>query len=143
MTDAKILQMPSRASKKDNPYMAPVPAAAKETEAYPLINLNYTQAALKTVPDLSTGGQRNKRWGAVLSIGVLPGLDETKPGPALIPNMPIHLIDSDSLDALRERIVHEIDKSIALAKLQAEDPVEFQRCQEEFLAHLQKNEMGV
>lgn len=147
MTDAKILQMPNKVSKKTNPYLSPVPEGAKETDAYPMTNLNYTHSALRTVPDLATGGNRNKKWGAVFTIGILPGLGETRPGPALVPNMPAHLIDSESLEGLRERIVHELDKAIALAKLQVEDPVEFQRCETEFLAHLEKmdkdHQMGI
>lgn len=136
MTDGKILQLPK---KTKNPYLADTPKEAQGTDAYPMVMLNYTQAPLTTVPDIANGSERNKKWGAVFSIGILPGLDGTKPGPALIPVMPAHLIDSESLDALRARIIYEIDKAIELARLQMEDPLEYQKCESEFLAHLEKS----
>lgn len=145
MTDAKILQMPTKASQKNNPFFSAIPPEAQNTDAYPMTNVTYTHRALSTAPDLETGGERNRHWGAVLSIGILPGLSEIKPGPAMLPVMPSILIDSDSLEALRERIIFEIDRSITIAKLQSEDPVEYQRCEQEYLAHLEgnKSKMGV
>lgn len=111
----------------------------ENAETYYVTNVLYTHNPLKTVPDLETGGERNRRWGAIASFGILPGLDESPLGPAVLPIPPTQFFTADDLDALRDKVVSELDRAIGLAKLAKENPEEFQRRQMELSKSLAKS----
>lgn len=126
----------------DNPFLKDVPEEASGTNQYVMTTVNYIHTPLKTTLDLQHGGSRNKRWGAVISLGIIPGLDEMPTGPAILPQMPAQFFDGDDLDALRARLIHELDKAIELAKIQKSDPDRFNTICEEFYSSLQGVEEG-
>lgn len=126
----------------ENPFLKDIPQEAEGTNQYVMTAVNYIHTPLKTTLDIMKGGSRNKRWGAVISLGIIPGLDEMPPGPAILPQMPAQFFDGDDLDALRARLVYEIDKAIELAKIQKADPDKFNSMCEEFYSSLQTVEDG-
>lgn len=134
MTADNILQFKPKteAVVDTNPFLAKPPQEAAGTDGYVMSLVNYSHVPLKTVPDIANASIRNKKWGAVFSIGILSELDKQPKGPAAVPQMPSQFFDGDSLDALRSRLIHEIDKAIALAKIQSEDPAKYAAYEEEY-----------
>ncbi len=104
-----------------------LPTQCKGTGDYPLISTLYSPEALETVPDIENATTRNKKWGAIFSIGVIPGLQELPEGPIILPTPPHKFFDADDLDALRARLIYEIDTSIAMVKMAADNPEEFMK----------------
>lgn len=135
-TTSNIIQMKPKQT-AENPFMTPLPAELAGTSDYVLAPVNYSHRPLKTVPDIANATTRNKKWGAVFCVGILPGLDKQPSGPAVIPFMPSQFFDSDDLAALRARLIHELDKALAMAKLQAEDPALFEKYETEFYEAMQ------
>ncbi|RMG36428.1 MAG: hypothetical protein D6732_08240 [Methanobacteriota archaeon] len=75
---------------------------------------------LTKVPDLMTGGDRARRFGACMGINIIPELDKNMAdGPVLVSSPPLAFFDADSLEELRDRLVYEIDNLIELAKKHA------------------------
>lgn len=109
------------------------------TTGYPMLTVLTTQESLETVPDIMSGRKRNKRWGAVFSLAVIPGLEENNPGPVSLPLTPTHFFDSDNIDDLKARLLHEVDKAVAIARLSKEDPDAFMHLQVEFGKRLQQD----
>jgi len=137
MTTDNILQFkPKEATKSTttsgNPFLSKPPAEAEGTDGYMMSTINYSHVPLKTVPDIASATVRNKRFGAMFNIGVLTELDKQPSGPAALPVVPSQFFDADSLPALRARLIHEIDKAIELAKIQMEDPEQYEKYEEEF-----------
>lgn len=108
-----------------------------DTGGYPMVTVLTTQEALETVPDILSARKRNRRWGAVFSLAVIPGLDENTPGPVSLPLTPTHFFDSDSLESLKTRLLHELDKAIEIARMSKEDPEAFMHLQVEFMQKMQ------
>lgn len=106
-----------------------MPEGLKETEAYAMTEVEYSITPLKPTPDLMKGAQRNRRWAAIVSLGVIPGFEETPVGPVLLPKAPTQLFTADSLDLLKQRLFYEIEQSVALAKIALESPEEYSRHQ--------------
>lgn len=133
-SDSKVLKFPTKetTATTDNPFMSKPPADAAGTDAYMMTTVNYSHTPLKTVPDIKNASTRNKKWGAVFSVGILSELDKHPTGPAAVPNMPSQFFDADDLRALRARLVFEIDKAIQLTELQMNDPAKFEQYEEEF-----------
>lgn len=120
----------------NNPYFSVPPSEADGTDAYTMTQVQHTHVAIKSVPNIATGGRRNKKWGAVVSIGIVPDLDKTDTGPVILPTMPSQFFDAESVEALKARIVWELEKAIDLAVLQVKDPAAFKKCQEDFVSSL-------
>lgn len=110
------------------------------TDRYVVSQVLYTHTPLKTTPDIMNGGQRNKRWGAIAAFGVIPGLDNSPEGPAVLPIPPTQFFASDDLEDLRTQVVAELDKAISLAKLAVEDPAEFERQQRELSMQVRREQ---
>ena len=110
-----------------------LPENCQNTEAYIMQEVLYSDAKTKTVTDFVTGEDRNRRWGMVVSLAVIPQFDQVAPnqGPVLLPRTPSRFFTADNLEDLKARIVYEIDKAISMAKLAVENPEEFIRKQTE------------
>lgn len=121
----KLHEFPGRRAKTAHPE------CVKNTEAYVLQEVLYSHVPLKPTPDIASGGNRNRRWGATFSLSIVPSLDETPLGPVMLPGVPVQFFAGDSLEELRDRIVYELDKAIELGRLAKEDPEEFDRVQRE------------
>ena len=92
------------------------PDSCKDTDGYLLDYVLLTPMELRQVTNLATGGMRNRRWGMMLGVNVVPELDTSPAGPVLLPLTPMQFIDADSLDELSERAKFEIDVAIGIAK---------------------------
>ena len=112
-----ILNFPKKGNK--------IPAEAAGTENYPLMATLYSPKPLETVTDIMSAGLRNKRWGAVFSIAIIPDLMDLPGGPIVVPTPPHQFFDGDDLDALKARLVFELDNAIEMAKLLRENPEKF------------------
>lgn len=111
---------------------------SEATTGYSMMQVLTTGGQLDTVPDILSGGRpRNRRWGVMFTIAVIPGLDKVPEGPVTMPTSPITFFDADSLDDLRERLVHEVDKAIGASKLAMDNPEAFSYVQQEFTRRLQ------
>lgn len=136
MTTDNILQFKPKESPKEtvtnNPFLSKPPKEAEGTDGYVMSVINYSHMPLKTVPDIENATVRNKRWGAVFTVGVLGELDKQPTGPAALPVMPSQFFDADSLPALRSRLIFELDKALELAKMQIENPEQYEKCEEEY-----------
>jgi hypothetical protein len=110
-----------------------LPENCKNTESYVMQEILYSDSKTKTITDFTTGEQRNRRWGMVVSLAVIPEFDRVAPnqGPVLLPRTPSRFFTADNLEELKARIVHELDKAIAMAKLAVENPEEFIKKQTE------------
>lgn len=110
-----------------------LPENCQNTEAYIMQEVLYSDAKTKTVTDFVSGEDRNRRWGMVVSLAVIPQFDQVAPnqGPVLLPRTPSRFFTADNLEDLKARIVYEIDKAISMAKLAVENPEEFVRKQTE------------
>jgi hypothetical protein len=110
-----------------------LPENCQNTEAYIMQEVLYSDAKTKTVTDFVSGEDRNRRWGMVVSLAVIPQFDQVAPnqGPVLLPRTPSRFFTADNLEDLKARIVYEIDKAISMAKLAVENPEEFIRKQTE------------
>ena len=67
---------------------------------------------MKRVPDMSTGGERRRRYAIVLSFGGIPNFQEIQEPITINADMPKKLIDGDSIEDLRRRAHAELDASI-------------------------------
>jgi hypothetical protein len=112
-----------------------LPEGCQDTEAYMMQEILYCDSKTKTITDFTTGEQRNRRWGMVVSLAVIPQFDQIAPnqGPVLLPRTPSRFFTADNLEELKSRIVHEIDKAIGMAKMAVENPEEFMKQQTAFL----------
>lgn len=113
-------------------YSTEPDGSAKNVNVSDTIHVTTTLEGIKTVPDIATGGNRNPRWGISFSVAVTPHLDKAQIGPLMLPTMDSKYYTSDDLAAIRDRIVFELDKTIALAKLAVDNPEaykEFERAQ--------------
>lgn len=112
-----------------------LPEGCQNTESYMMQEILYCDSKTKTITDFVTGDQRNRRWGMVVSLAVIPQFDQIAPnqGPVLLPRTPSRFFTADSLEELKSRIVHEIDKAISMAKMAVENPEEFIKQQTEAL----------
>lgn len=141
MTDKdNVLKFPTKGTAANNSKISDImsrknmPAKLADTDTYAMMEVEYSAKSLKSYPDLETGGQRNRRWAAIVSLGIIPGFEETPVGPVLLPKAPSQLFTADDLDLLKERLFYEIEQSITLAKLAMEDPKGYSRAQMENMA---------
>jgi hypothetical protein len=81
----------------------------ENTDKYPLIRVSICPNTLSKVPDLGTGGDRTRRFGCTLSLGILPMLDEIDEPVMVNADMPTMLVDGDTLEQVKARVKAEID----------------------------------
>lgn len=96
-----------------------MPESADGSNIYPLqTEIGIIPVTMDQLDDLATGGKRHKKFGAYFSAHIVPNLSTAAiPGqPVLVPKAPSAFIDADSLEALRERIMYEVDLMIDSAK---------------------------
>jgi len=112
-----------------------LPENCQHTESYMMQEILYCDSKTKTITDFVTGEQRNRKWGMVVSLAVIPQFDHIAPnqGPVLLPRTPIRFFTADNLEELKSRIVHELDKAISMARMAVENPEEFIKQQTEAL----------
>lgn len=112
-----------------------LPEEATNTEAYLLNEVLYCVTPTKTVPDLETGNQRNRRWGASVALAVIPEFSQVPPNeaPTLLPKSPSRFFAADSLEELKARIIYELEKAIEMARMSVEEPEEFMKLQQELI----------
>lgn len=112
-----------------------LPDNCQHTESYMMQEILYCDSKTKTITDFVSGEQRNRRWGMVVSLAVIPQFDQIAPnqGPVLLPRTPSRFFTADTLEELKSRIVHELDKAISMAKMAVENPEEFIKQQTEAL----------
>jgi hypothetical protein len=97
-----------------------LPNELENTEAHMIIsNMGLVATQLKQVPDIESGGQRVRRFGAWLGVNIVPSLDKqaAAPGtPIMLPEPPSVLIAADTLKELGERLKFEIDVMVETAQ---------------------------
>jgi len=102
------------------PERPELPENLEDTEAHVIMpNMGLIPSQLDRVPDLSSGAQRTRRFGAWLGLNVLPHIHEqmrSPDAPLLLPEPPPVLLVADDLDTLRERIMFEVDIMINTTK---------------------------
>jgi hypothetical protein len=81
----------------------------KYTDAYPLIDASVVPVKTKTVHDFKTGGERKRRYGIVLSLGGIPNFSEMSDPVVIHQTMPRTVIDGDTIEVLRQRVLAEVD----------------------------------
>jgi hypothetical protein len=82
---------------------------AKISNSYMMVDTKFVPTNLTKVADIATGGQRNRRYGLVLSIAVVPELDKQEDPIMVSQQMPCIFVDADSLEDLGVRAKEEID----------------------------------
>ena len=88
----------------------------EKSGVYPFVDVLVCPVKLDKVPDIASGGQRNRRHGIILSLSAIPNLHE-QPEPIMVNgNMQTILVDSDSYEDLRTRCIEEIDGIIEQMK---------------------------
>lgn len=130
-----IKQFPKKDAKKE------LPDNCKETEVIHLQEVLFSDEKTKTVTDFTTGEQRNRRWGVVLSFSIFPKFDEMPPNqaPMLLPKSPTRFIAGDTIDDIRARVLFELDRALSMAKLSVEDPAAFQKAAMEHISKAGQN----
>lgn len=92
---------------------------------YPAILMYNVPMNIKSVPDLETGGNRNPRWGMMVSFSIVPELHKQPMGPVVLHVTPTQFLASDTLEDLRDRVMFELDKAIELARIAEKHPDEY------------------
>jgi len=91
-------------------YMVTDRELTEKSKSYPMMDATVCGTVTKSVPDLLTGGERKRKFAAVLSLAGLPGFDKMQDPVVIQSNLPKVLIDADSLETLRERCMAELEK---------------------------------
>ena len=81
----------------------------KTTSKYPLVKVAICPQTLDKVPDIATGGNRSRRYGCTLSLGILPFLEEIEEPVMVNSDMPTMMVDGDTLDQVKDRVMAEIE----------------------------------
>ena len=97
------------------------PEIKKKTGAYPIIDVKMVPVNLHTTTDILKGGQRKRKFGMVMSIAIVPGLDQEQDPLLLAPEMPTMFFDADSIEDLQERAEAELKGMIEATKDQLKD----------------------
>lgn len=94
-----------------------LPESLKETDSYHT-DVAFVSAVPPTqIEDkITKDGVRNRRWGFLLCAQIIPNLDKVAYGPLVFPPPRLQFIDAEDLELLRERVIHEIDVAIEVAK---------------------------
>jgi len=96
---------------------APSEDLLQKTKAYAMIPLKVCATdSYEKVPDLLKGGQRKRKYGAVISMAVIPDLAHQQEPVMLAQDIPMLMIDSDTMEDLEERLLVEVKNMIQLAQ---------------------------
>tara|TARA_Y100000310_G_C20248089_1_gene607785 strand:- start:10 stop:420 length:411 start_codon:yes stop_codon:yes gene_type:complete len=96
---------------------APPEELLQKTKAYAMIPLKVCATDnYEKVPDLLTGGQRKRKYGAVISMAVIPDLAKQQEPVMLSQEVPMLMIDSDTMEDLEARLLSEVTNMIRLAQ---------------------------
>jgi hypothetical protein len=89
----------------------------EKTKAYPVIPVRVCATdQYERVPDLLTGGDRKRKFGAVLAMAVIPDLATQQEPVMVAQDIPMLLIDGDTLEVLEERFIEEVRGMFRLTK---------------------------
>lgn len=101
----------------------------KEVDEYRTLLVNYCPTELKPTTNFETGEQRNKRWGLLVNLNIVPQLDKfpVGQGPLVLENLPSEFFAADTLEALRTRVIEKLDEALAMAKMSVEQPEELEK----------------
>jgi hypothetical protein len=135
MTENNIKEFP----KKLKTQAEVLPENLRNTESYLLNEVLYTPQKMKSATDFTTGNQRNRRWGIVVSFATVPGLDQIplNSGPTLLPKSPTRFFTADSLGELKARVVHELENVLEMARLAVEEPEKFEQITRDLLGQIE------
>ena len=96
---------------------APSEDLLQKTKAYAMIPLKVCATdSYEKVPDILKGGQRKRKYGAVISMAVIPDLAQQQEPVMLAQDIPMLMIDSDTMEDLEERLLVEVKNMIQLAQ---------------------------
>ena len=88
------------------------PKDVENTNAYTMAEVLFCPTEVQTVPDIATGGQRNHRYAMSMQIAIIPGFEQTPVNqPVILPKSPSKFFTADTLEDLRARVVHELDRA--------------------------------
>jgi hypothetical protein len=79
------------------------------TSVYIMQQADVCPMETKKVPDLETGGTRNRKHAVYCSIGIIPELVGHRDPIILQGEMPKLLVDGDTLAEIKERLYSELD----------------------------------
>lgn len=115
---------------------ASLPKEIENTEAYTMNEILYCDSLTKTVTNFETGDQRNRRWAMTMGLAIIPQFDLQPPNqaPTLLPKSPTRFFTADTLEELKARVVHEIDRAMEMADMSVNNPEKFME--------FQKSQMG-
>lgn len=104
---------------------------SKNSNIYPIMDVQCCPMDREQVPDIASAGYRNKRYGAVISISCVPNYDK-QPNPLIIQaGAPAMLVDADTIEELEKRINAEIKGTLKLYQDVQEGNVTFGNEQEQ------------
>lgn len=79
------------------------------TGVYPVMSASVLPVMIKKVPDIATGGTRNRRFAAYISAAIIRDLTEHQDPIILQGDLPQLLVDGDSLQDVKERVFEELE----------------------------------
>ena len=89
----------------------------EKTKAYPMVNVRVCATKeFETVPDILTGGKRKRKYGAVISMAAIPDFEKQQEPVMVMQDIPMLLIDGDTIDELEERVVAEVRSMMKITK---------------------------
>lgn len=92
-------------------------------DRYRMVQVLYCPTDLKTTTDFATATQRNKKWGIIVNLNIVPKLDQYPVNsPVIFEDMPSEFFTGDSLEDLRQQLVDRIDEAIKYAKMAVDEP---------------------
>ena len=96
---------------------APSDELLKKTKAYAMIPLRVCATdSYEKVPDIITGGERKRKYGAVICMAVIPDLSKQQEPVMLAQDIPMLMVDSDTMEDLERRLLAEVKNMIQLAQ---------------------------
>ncbi len=114
---------------KQFPKKENLPDNCKNTEIYYMQEILYSEDQTKGVVDFTTGDERNRRWGVVISFSIFPKFEQVpvNGAPLLLPKTPARFVAADTIEEAKARINHELDKAFEMADLSVRDPEAFKK----------------
>jgi|JI102314A2RNA_FD_contig_21_14839199_length_744_multi_13_in_0_out_0_1 hypothetical protein len=109
----------------------------QSVDRYRMVNVLYCPTDLKTTTDFTTATQRNKKWGIIVNLNIVPSLDKYPiNSPVIFENMPSEFFTGDSLEELRQQLVDKIDEAMKYAKMSVEEPEKFEALMKERISNM-------
>ena len=111
-------------------------ASPAGSTAYPVMQVFTVPQKIETKPDFATGRNRNPHWGMMMSLSLIPDFSKVPAGSVMLPQAPSQFVTADTLEEIRERVIFELDKSIAIAKIAQDNPEAYKEYEREMLARI-------